>query len=57
VSKNFNETPKNMLYIDYVKRILRSTIWRKLDYHLIIHNFVVLAFGPKHNTFFLLTAA
>jgi hypothetical protein len=38
-------------------RTLRSTIWRKLDYYLIINNFVVLAFGPKHNTIFLLTIA
>jgi hypothetical protein len=34
-----------------------SAIWRELDYHLIIHNFVVLALSPKHNTLFLLTDA
>jgi hypothetical protein len=55
VSKSFKETPKSMLYIDYVQMTLRSAVWRKLNYHLISHNFVLLALGPKHNTFFLLT--
>jgi hypothetical protein len=26
--------------------------WRKVNYHLISHNFVLLALGPKHNIFF-----
>jgi hypothetical protein len=46
-----------MLYNDYIQWTSRSAIWRMLDYHLIIRSFVVLALGPKHNTFFLLTTA
>jgi hypothetical protein len=55
--KSFKETPKNMLYNDYIQRTSMSAIWRNLNYHLIIHNFIVLVRGPKHNIFFLLTAA
>jgi hypothetical protein len=56
VSKSFKETPKKVFDNDYIQRTSRSMIWRELDYHLIIHSFVVLALGPKHNTLFLLTA-
>jgi hypothetical protein len=49
--------PKKVFYNNYILRSSRSTIWRELDYHLIIRSFVVLALGPKHNTLFLLTAA
>jgi hypothetical protein len=45
-----------MFYNNYIQRTLRSTIWRELDYHLIIRNLVVLVLGPKHNALFLLTA-
>jgi hypothetical protein len=55
--KSFKETPKKVFYNNYILRSSRSTIWRELDYHLIIRSFVVLALGPKHNTLFLLTAA
>jgi hypothetical protein len=41
-----------MLYNDYIQKISRSVIWRKLDYHLIICSFVMLVLGPKHNAFF-----
>jgi hypothetical protein len=57
VSKSFKETPKNMLYSDYIQRTSRSVIWRKLNYHLIIGSFIMLALGPKHKAFFLLTVA
>jgi hypothetical protein len=57
VSKSFKEMPKNMLYNDYMQRTLRSAVWRKLNYHLISRIFVLLALGPKHNAFFLLTVA
>jgi hypothetical protein len=57
VSKSFKETPKNMLYSDYVQWTSRSVIWRKLKYHLISRNFVLLAFGPKHIASFILTVA
>jgi hypothetical protein len=46
-----------VFYSDYIQRTLMPIIWRELDYHLIIHNFVVLALGPKYNALFLLTAA
>jgi hypothetical protein len=57
VSKSFKETAKNMLYSDYLQRTSRSVVQRKLDYHLISHSIVLLALGPKHNAFFLLTVA
>jgi hypothetical protein len=50
--ENLQKTPKNMLYNDYIQRTSRSVIWRKLNYHLISHSFILLALGPKHNTFF-----
>jgi hypothetical protein len=57
VSKSFKETPKNMLYNDYVQWTSRSAVWRKLHYHLISRNFGLLALGPKHNATFLLITA
>jgi hypothetical protein len=46
-----------MIYIDYIQRTSRSAVLRKLNYHLISRNFVLLVLDPKHNTFFLLTVA
>jgi hypothetical protein len=57
MSKSFKETPKNMLYNNYIQRTSRSTVWRKLNYHLIDRSFILLALCPKHNVFFLLTTA
>jgi hypothetical protein len=56
VKKLQRDTQKGVLQRLYPEDF-GSAIWRELDYHLIIHSFVVLALGPKHNALFLLTVA